>query len=48
MVKSELYDSKIDIWDIGVLTYELLLGSLPFQIHHADDINKIVRENPCR
>jgi serine/threonine protein kinase len=43
MVKSELYDSKIDIWNIGVLTYELLFGSIPFEIRQVDDINKIVR-----
>jgi len=24
------YDSKIDIWSIGVLTYELIYGNIPF------------------
>jgi aurora kinase len=30
MVKDEYYDSKIDIWCIGVLTYEVLYGTIPF------------------
>ena len=25
-----IYDKKIDVWSLGVLTYELLLGNLPF------------------
>lgn len=24
------YDNKIDVWSIGILTYELLYGTIPF------------------
>lgn len=27
--KIPLFDTKMDIWDIGILTYELLFGKLP-------------------
>lgn len=28
----EFYGSSADVWAVGVLTYELLVGSLPFQV----------------
>ena len=43
MLKKQLYDSKIDIWCIGVLTYELLTGKVPFEGEHRNQImEKIV------
>lgn len=30
IVDSESYDQTVDLWNIGVLTYELLTGELPF------------------
>lgn len=32
MVKKEKYDIKIDIWCLGVMTYELIFGKSPFDI----------------
>ena len=26
----QFYDEKVDIWAIGIVTYELLFGNLPF------------------
>ena len=35
----------MDIWAIGVLTYELLTGENPFNIKRIDELQKIVSEN---
>lgn len=36
------YDEKIDIWAIGMMTYECLLGKIPFRIYSELDLNRIV------
>lgn len=30
MIERKQYDSKVDIWNIGVMTYEFLYGRVPF------------------
>jgi serine/threonine protein kinase len=40
------YDTKSDIWSIGVLTYELMYNCIPFEIRHPNDMLKIVEEEP--
>jgi serine/threonine protein kinase len=37
------YDEKVDIWAIGILTYELLIGKIPFKISSEEDLIKIVK-----
>ncbi len=39
-LKKEYYDDKIDLWTVGIMTYELLTGKVPFEA----DINKILAE----
>ena len=36
------YDEKVDIWAIGVLAYELMVGYSPFEINDQEDLSKIV------
>ena len=42
VLRGEEYDQKIDVWAIGILTYELLVGRIPFQISSEADLAKIV------
>jgi aurora kinase len=32
LLKKKYYDNKVDIWGLGIMTYELLLGKVPFEI----------------
>jgi serine/threonine protein kinase len=32
ILKGQKYDEKVDLWAIGILAYELLLGKSPFDI----------------
>lgn len=33
IVKGEEYDSKIDLWNVGMMAYECILGKIPFRIY---------------
>jgi len=30
-LNNESYDDKIDVWSVGILTYEILTGKAPFE-----------------
>jgi len=38
IVKNERYDSKVDVWALGVITHILLTGSPPFFGKEKKDI----------
>lgn len=38
MVRKRFYDSKIDIWCVGILTYELAVGRTPFGPGYGKEI----------
>jgi serine/threonine protein kinase len=42
MVAQISYDESVDIWAIGVITYELLTEESPFKITQLRDLSKIV------
>ena len=42
MIRKEQYDQSADIWSIGILTYELLVGKIPFNIWSEYDLQQIV------
>ena len=42
LLKRKSYNNKIDVWSVGVLTYELLFGRVPFEIVTEKDFIKIV------
>lgn len=41
VLRGDMYDEKIDLWAIGVLTYELLVGKVPFKIVCESDLQKL-------
>ena len=43
MLQGSRYDEKVDLWAIGVLTYELFYGNSPFDLNEQQDLIKIVR-----
>lgn len=43
MLKGQRYDEKVDLWAIGILAYELLIGNSPFEINEQQDLIKIVK-----
>jgi serine/threonine protein kinase len=45
LIRGEKYDEKVDIWAVGILAYELLIGKIPFKIYSEDDLNRIVYTN---
>jgi aurora kinase len=44
IVKGELYDDKIDVWSIGMMTYECILGKIPFKVYSELDLSRIVSD----
>lgn len=44
MIRSERYDSRVDVWCIGLMTYELLFAAVPFQICSLDDLSRIATD----
>jgi len=40
MVEGKEHDSAVDIWSLGVLTYEFLVGHPPFESEHSRDTYK--------
>lgn len=50
MVQRQVYDEKVDLWCLGVLTYEFLVGSPPFEMesqeHTYDRICRVKYTTP--
>lgn len=38
------YDSKVDVWSVGIITYQLLMGVLPFNGKNFDDLISSVKQ----
>lgn len=42
MIKGQKYDESVDVWAVGILTFELVCGKLPFKIYSEGELSKIV------
>lgn len=43
MVQGKEYDFSVDVWSVGILTYELIMGSAPFYgKDHDETFDQIV------
>lgn len=44
MIEGRTYDEKVDLWCIGVLCYELLVGYPPFEsTSHSETYRRILK-----
>lgn len=38
LLKKKIYSQKVDIWALGIIAYELVMGKTPF---HSSEMNKL-------
>ena len=42
MIKGEKYDKRTDLWSMGVITYLLIVGKMPFLGNEARDLDEAI------
>lgn len=48
MIEGRMHNEKVDLWCIGVLCYELLVGNPPFEsASHNETYRRIVKVGGC-
>jgi len=43
MIESKMYDERIDIWSLGVIMFELLVGKTPFDDPSVNNIYRKIK-----
>lgn len=44
MIQKQAYDSKIDIWALGILLFEMIEGNVPFGGNTPDQVLKEMKK----
>jgi serine/threonine-protein kinase ULK/ATG1 len=52
ILKNKVYDSKVDLWSVGVILYEVIFGYAPFVSNSLDELEKKILDDtpiqiPC-
>jgi len=42
LLSGQEYDEKVDLWAIGILIFELMVGKSPFNLKQPQDLSRIV------
>jgi serine/threonine protein kinase len=46
VLTSKKYDSKVDLWSVGIILYELIAGYRPYKASSLEELTKIVVSKP--
>jgi serine/threonine protein kinase len=43
LLTGQVYDEKVDVWAIGIMLFELVFGTSPFNLKQPQDLTRIVK-----